>query len=98
MQKAEFLKKMREYDIALIYFTSPVSKKEKFHVGTVNFDDKYIQSKRKVTKVEKGKTLIFCYDTDSFRQIDVKAIQRVLPFNQEMEKTRGSRRSVANFK
>ena len=97
MQKAEFIKKMRDYDMAVVHFISPISKKEKFNIATLDFDNPYIRSKSRVARIEKGKLLMFCYDTDSFKQIDPKAVVRVVPFSQEMERARGSRR-IANFK
>jgi hypothetical protein len=67
---------------AIITYRSPVSKKLKYNVCTLEFDScVYIQekNKKKNINVKEGHMLLFCWDTDSFRQINITAVTNVQP-------------------
>jgi len=54
----------------------------KYNVCTLEFDScTYIQEKKqkKNTNVKEGHMLLFCWDTDSFRQINITAVTNVQP-------------------
>jgi len=95
MNKSEFIKQMRQAGDAIITYISPNSGKEKFNAGTIDFSTPYIADKPPLTKVDPHRVIIFCWDTNKFKQIDYKAIVKVQPLNQVIENSRSGRR---NFK
>ena len=77
-----FLGKMEDAGDAIITYRSPVSKKLKYNVCTLEVDScDYIQEKMRNRKIKEkeGCMLMFCWDTDSFRQINIEAVTRVQP-------------------
>jgi len=88
MNKEVFTKLMRQYGDAYVTYVSPNSKKEKFNVATTDLDNEYIKSKPLSLTLDEEKTLLFCWDTDSYRQIDPAAVIRVEPLSAELEKVR----------
>ena len=91
MKMSVFCKLMEEYGDAYVTYISPVSKKEKFNVATMDLDNKYIKSKPKPPKIDKrdtDKVLLFCWDTDSWKVLDVRAILRVTSLSSELERKR----------
>ena len=82
MMKSLFLEKMEEAGDAVITYRSPVSKKIKYNVCTLEFNScEYIKEKnqKKNITVKEGCILLFCWDTDSFRQINVRAVTSIQP-------------------
>jgi hypothetical protein len=82
MVKDLVLTKMDIAGDAIITYRSPVSKKLKYNVCTLEFDScVYIQekNKKKNINVKEGHMLLFCWDTDSFRQINITAVTNVQP-------------------
>lgn len=93
MNKSDFIKKMKDYSDAYITYLSPVSRKEKFNVGTMDFENDYIKKKAKaaISRVDSKRILVFCWDTDSYKQIDYTAVTKVEPLSQAIERSRGGR-------
>ena len=80
MVKDLFLTKMDIAGDAIITYRSPVSKKLKYNVCTLELDNKYIQEKNKKNiNIKEGHMLMFCWDTDSFRQINLESVTNVQP-------------------
>lgn len=83
--KEEFSKVMDNAGDACIHFISPVSNKEKYTVGTLDFTTPYIRNKLSTLKTGKPKAdeciLIFSWDTDSFKQIDPSTVIKVEPLS-----------------
>jgi hypothetical protein len=89
MDKDKFIKIMKEYGDAYVTYVSPNSKKEKFNVGTIDIDSNlYIRSKAMSITPDPKKVIIFCWDTDSYRQIDPSTVVRVEPLSAELERSR----------
>jgi hypothetical protein len=88
MNKSVFIKLMRKYGDAYVTYVSPNSKKEKFNVGTIDVDNDYIKGKNMNFSPDENKVVLFCWDTDSFRQIDPETVIRVEPLAAELEKAR----------
>jgi hypothetical protein len=69
---------------AVITYRSPVSKKLKYNVCTLEFDScEYIKekNKKKNITVKEDCILLFCWDTDSFRQINIEAVTNIQPLS-----------------
>jgi hypothetical protein len=82
MVKDLFLSKMDIAGDAIITYRSPVSKKLKYNVCTLELNScDYIQEKMRNKKIndKEGCMLMFCWDTDSFRQINIEAVTRIQP-------------------
>lgn len=91
MDKNVFIKLMKSYGDAYVTYISPNSKKEKFNVGTIDLNNDYIKSKETSITQDDEKVLMFCWDTDSYRQIDPNTVIRVESLASELDKatTRG---------
>lgn len=81
MVKDLFQTKMDIAGDAIVTYRSPVSKKLKYNVCTLELsNNSYIlEKKQKNTDVKEGHMLMFCWDTDSFRQINVDSVTNVQP-------------------
>lgn len=83
--KQELITKMEAAGDACIHFKSAISGKDKYVVGTLEFQTKYVADKLKNLKTTKPKSddsvLIFSWDTDSFKQIDPGTVTRVEPLS-----------------
>jgi hypothetical protein len=85
MKDTTFFAKMDEAGDAYIYYTSPVSKKSKYHIGTLDFTNCTYISDKNVSKnhsvVKEGQVKVFCWDLDDFKNIDLSYITKVVPLN-----------------
>ncbi len=78
---------MNEGGDCYINYISPVSKKQKYHVGTVNFSalvSPYIAKKLNEytqPRMSENQVLVFCYDMDTFKPVDATSVISVLPTN-----------------
>ena len=55
------------------------SKKLKYNVCTLNFNNKYIQSKKNRAKETDDTVLLFCWDTDSYRLLRPANVTHIVP-------------------
>lgn len=81
-----FLDKMNRAGDAYVYYVSPVSKKQKYHVCTLELDNcEYIQNKLKararMADPLEGQVRAFCWDLDDFKIIDVSQVNNVVPLS-----------------
>lgn len=83
MQTETFHKKMAEAGDAYIYYNSPVSKKQKYHIGTLDFDASPYTKDKFATKnhsdIRQGQVKVFCWDLDDFKNIEVAYIYKIVP-------------------
>ena len=64
MKKDEFIRAVKDCGDAIITYRSTNSRKLKYNVCTLDFDNKYIQSKKHRAKESNDNVLLFCWDTD----------------------------------
>jgi hypothetical protein len=87
MNKNAFLHSMNEGGDCYINYISPVSKKQKYHVGTTNFSpaiSPYIAKKLASyvpPRMAENQVLVFCYDMDTFKPVDTSLVISVLATN-----------------
>ena len=81
MKKEELAKLVIEYGDAIITYRSEKSKKLKYNVCTLDFDNKYIQSKKNRAKESNDNVLLFCWDTDSYRLLMPKNVTSIVPLS-----------------
>ena len=79
MEKGKFKDLVHEYGDAVITYRSTNSRKLKYNVCTLDFDNKYIQSKKNRAKETSQTVLLFCWDTDSYRLLRPANITHVVP-------------------
>lgn len=81
MKKDEFIRTVSDCGDAIITYRSTNSKKLKYNVCTLDFDNKYIQSKKNRAKETKDSVLLFCWDTDSYRLLQPKNVTSIQPLS-----------------
>ena len=81
MKKAEFIRTVTDCGDAVITYRSTNSRKLKYNVCTLDFDNKYIQGKKNRAKETKDTVLLFCWDTDSYRLLMPKNVTNIQPLS-----------------
>lgn len=79
MKKEKLESLLIEYGDAVITYRSQNSKKLKYNVCTLDFDNEYIQSKANRVKEDNSTLLMFCWDTDSYRLMKTANVTTVVP-------------------
>ena len=81
MRKDEFITQVEKCGDAIITYRSQNSRRLKYNVCTLDFDNKYIQSKRNRARPTDKQVLLFCWDTDSYRILVPENVTSVVPLN-----------------
>ena len=81
MKKEEFIRTVSDCGDAIITYRSTNSRKLKYNVCTLDFDNKYIQSKKNRAKETNDSVLLFCWDTDSYRLLQPKNVTGIQPLS-----------------
>ena len=81
MRKDEFIRTVSDCGEAIITDRSTNSRKLKYNVCTLDFDNKYIQSKKNRAKETTDSVLLFCWDTDSYRLLQPKNVTSIQPLS-----------------
>ena len=81
MKKAEFIRTVTNCGDAIITYRSTNSRKLKYNVCTLDFDNKYIQSKKNRAIETVDSVLLFCWDTDSYRLLMPKNVTNIQPLS-----------------
>lgn len=86
MNFSTFKEKMDTAGDAYVYYKSPVSGKQKYHICTMDFSTEYINKKLKEQTtgsipLKPGTIKVFCWDLDDFKRIDVASVQQIVPLN-----------------
>ena len=81
MKKQEFINLLNEYGDATVNYRSKNSRKLKYNVCTLDFNNKHIQSKSNRAKESANEVLLFAWDTDSFRLLDPELVTKVDPLS-----------------
>lgn len=82
MTEKDFLAQMKQAGDALITFRSAVSKKMKYHMGTLDLTTKYITKNPKPKTYKNNKRiLIWAWDVDAYKFIDPKSVVEIRPLS-----------------
>jgi len=81
VKKEEFLRTVSDCGDAIITYWSTNSRKLKYNVCTLDFDNKYIQSKKNRAKETNDSVLLFSWDTDSYRLLQPKNVTSIQPLS-----------------
>lgn len=85
MKKEELKLLLTEYGDAIITYRSVNSKKLKYNVCTLDFDNDYIQSKKNRAEENNDSLLMFCWDCDSFRLMKPASVKSVVPLSKVLK-------------
>ena len=81
MKKSEFIRTVTNCGDAVITYRSTNTRKLKYNVCTLDFDNKYIQSKKNRAKETADSVLLFCWDTDSYRLLIPANVTNIQPLS-----------------
>jgi len=81
VKKSEFIRTVTDCGDAVITYRSTNSRKLKYNVCTLDFNNKYIQSKKNRAKETNDTVLLFCWDTDSYRLLMPKNVTNIQPLS-----------------
>ena len=90
MRKEDFITKVDECGDAVITYRSQNSRRLKYNVCTLNFDNKYIQSKRNRARPNNKQVLLFCWDTDSYRLLMPENVTSIVPLQAILKNDRNT--------
>ena len=79
MKKDDFIKRVADAGDAIVTYRSQNSRRLKYNVCTMDFDNKYIQSKKNRARPNQTQVLLFCWDTDSYRLLTPSNVTSILP-------------------
>ena len=79
MKKDEFKDSVKNCGDAVITYKSTVSRKTKYNVCTLDFDNKYIRNKKNRARESNDTVLLFCWDTDSYRLLKPSDVTSIVP-------------------
>jgi hypothetical protein len=79
MKKDDFIKRVTTAGDAIVTYRSQNSRRLKYNVCTMDFDNKYIQSKKNRAKPNQKQVLLFCWDTDSYRLLAPDNVTSIVP-------------------
>ena len=81
MNKQDFEKKLDDAGDAIITYRSQNSRKLKYNVCTRDFSTQYIKGKKNRAKEGQHTSLLFCWDTDSYRRLVPENVTSIVPLN-----------------
>ena len=81
MKKLEFEKKLDDAGDAVITYRSQNSRKLKYNVCTRDFSTQYNKGKKNRAKEGQHTSLLFCWDTDSYRILVPENVTSIVPLN-----------------
>ena len=90
MKKEEFIAQVERCGDAIITYRSQNSRRLKYNVCTLNFDNKYIQSKRNRARPNNRQVLLFCWDTDSYRLLMPENFTSIVPLQAILKNDRNT--------
>ena len=79
MKKDDFVKKLNDAGDAIVTYRSQNSRRLKYNVCTMDFDNKHIQTKRNRARPNQRQVLLFCWDTDSYRLLQPDNVTAIVP-------------------
>jgi hypothetical protein len=78
MTKDELKDLIQKYGEAIITYRSQESRKLKYNVCTLDFDNTYIQQKQNRAKESDGTLLCWCWDLDAYRLLRASDVTSVV--------------------
>jgi hypothetical protein len=85
LTKDELIDTVKEYGDATITYRSQESRKVKYNVCTLDFNNPYIQTKQNRAKETDDTLLMFCWDIDAYRLIKIPNVTSVRPLAESLK-------------
>ena len=85
MNKDEAIDLIKDYGDATITYRSQESRKVKYNVCTLDFNNAYIQSKQNRAKETEDTLLLFCWDIDAYRLLKLANITSIRPLAESLK-------------
>lgn len=85
MTKDDLRELVEAYGEATITYRSQESKKLKYNVCTLDFDNEYIKTKQNRAKETDDTLLMFCWDVDAYRLLKASAVTTVVPLSNALK-------------
>jgi hypothetical protein len=85
LNKDELINTVKEYGDATITYRSQESRKVKYNVCTLDFDNEYIKNKQNRAKETEDTVLMFCWDIDAYRLLKIANITSVRPLAESLK-------------
>ncbi len=79
MRKEDLRELIETYGEAIVTYRSQESKKLKYNVTTLDFENEYVKSKQNRAKETEDTLLVFCWDVDAYRLLRVANVTSVVP-------------------
>ena len=79
MQKDAVIELVKTYGEAIITYRSEESKKLKYNVCTLDFNNDYINEKQNRAKETENTLLLWCWDVDAYRLLKPANITSIVP-------------------
>lgn len=79
MTKDDVIDLVRNYGEAIITYRSQESRKLKYNVCTLDFDNDYIKTKQNRAKETDDSVLMFSWDMDAYRLIKPENVTSIVP-------------------
>lgn len=86
MRKEQIRNSLSKNGESIVNYRSVNSKKLKYIVCTVDFDNEHIRSKSKPNEQE-GRILVFCWDSDTFKQLNTLLVTSIEPLNKVLKES-----------
>ncbi len=89
MNRKAFVNLMNMHNDAYVYYNSKVSNKQKYYVCTLEFSTEYVKkayikkfnkvppAMREIRKSEEQTILVFCWDLNDFKTIDLNTVTSI---------------------
>ena len=90
MRKDDFTDNVKKCGDAIITYRSQNSRRLKYNVCTMDFDNRYIQSKRNRARPNQHQVLLFCWDTDSYRLLIPENVTSIVPLQAILSNNNGN--------
>lgn len=88
MKKEQIRRSLRINGESIVNYRSLNSKKLKYIVCTLDFNNPYIRTKSR-PKEQPDRILVFCWDSDTFKQLNADLITSVEPLNKALREING---------
>jgi len=81
MRKDDLRDLVENYGEAIITYRSQESKKLKYNVCTLDFENAYVKNKQNRAKETDDTLLVFCWDIDAYRLLRASNVTSVVPLS-----------------
>ena len=80
MTRKDFVAQMNTHGDAFIYYYNSKGK-QRFIIGTIDFSTRYIANKPQQPLEIPNAILVFCWDTDKFKQVRLNTVFNIVPLS-----------------